>query len=87
MNPRRASLVLVPLAVAASHTGCKKEEIVQSEAGAEQVQTTATTPVAKLDAIPRKDFNRLAAELALPIFWSEDKNKNNAVDPDELVLY
>ncbi len=41
----------------------------------------------KLDKISRADFNRLAAELALPLFWAEDKNKDNAIDPDELAVY
>src|SRR6185369_13490519 len=41
-------------------------------------------PPPKLDAIPRLDFNRIAAELALPIFWITDKNGSGAVDPDEV---
>ncbi len=36
------------------------------------------------NAVPRSDFNRIAADLALPLFWVEDKNKNAAVDPDEV---
>ena len=35
-------------------------------------------------AVPRTDFNRIAAELALPLFWVEDKNNNSTVDPDEV---
>ncbi len=75
------------LVVAVTLSFACKEKVVQSEADSAAVQTTATAPVAKLDAIPRKDFNRLASELALPIFWSEDANKNNALDADELVVY
>ncbi|MFS8070893.1 MAG: hypothetical protein ACMG6S_31385, partial [Byssovorax sp.] len=41
-------------------------------------------PPAKLDAIPRLQLNRLAAELALPLFWTADSNGNGAVDPDEV---
>lgn len=41
----------------------------------------------KLDKLPRSDFNRLAAELALPLFWSEDKNKDGVLDTDELAVY
>jgi hypothetical protein len=41
----------------------------------------------KLDAVPRKDFNRVAAELALPLFWIEDKNHDGALDPDELGVF
>lgn len=35
----------------------------------------------------RTDFNRYAAELALPLFWSEDWKGNKAIDPDEVVVY
>ena len=41
----------------------------------------------KLEKVTRADFNRLAAELALPIFWIADKNKDGAIDPDELAVY
>ena len=44
-------------------------------------------PKPKLDKVPRADFNRLASELALPLFWSQDKNKDNTLDPDELAVY
>jgi hypothetical protein len=37
--------------------------------------------------VTRIDFNRLAAELALPIFWSQDKNKDGVLDADELAVY
>lgn len=37
--------------------------------------------------VPRADFNRIAAELALPIFWTEDKNANGAIDTDEVATY
>ncbi len=42
--------------------------------------------VAKLDRIPRIEFNRLAAERALPIFWISDANNDGALDPAELAL-
>jgi hypothetical protein len=41
-------------------------------------------PVA-YDRIARADFNRRAAEQALPLFWRADANGNKAIDPDELV--
>lgn len=41
----------------------------------------------KMDKLTRGEFNRLAAELAQPIFWSEDKNKDGSLDPDELAVY
>jgi hypothetical protein len=41
----------------------------------------------KLDKLTRADFNRIAAELALPIFWVADTNKDSALDGDELAVY
>lgn len=35
----------------------------------------------------REEFNRIAAELALPLFWIEDKNKDVVIDPSELAVY
>jgi hypothetical protein len=55
---------------------------------ASDAQAAAAKPAGvKLDKVTRADFNRLAAELAEPIFWSEDKNKDGALDPDELAVY
>jgi hypothetical protein len=51
-------------------------------------QVVAARPVGvKLDKLTRADFNRLAAELALPLFWSADTNKDSTLDPDELAVY
>src|SRR5262245_41419764 len=49
--------------------------------------TQAVQQAAKYDRVPRLDFNRIAAELALPIFWVADKNNDNALSPDELATY
>ncbi len=35
-------------------------------------------------SVPRKDLNRLAQELALPLYWSADQNGNGRLDPSEL---
>ena len=45
------------------------------------------TPVVgvKYDRIDRLDFNRRAAEHALPLFWRADPDHDGAIDPDELV--
>ncbi|WP_437563959.1 hypothetical protein [Sorangium sp. So ce542] len=34
--------------------------------------------------IPRLDFNRIAVELDLPLFWIADRNSSGAVEPDEV---
>jgi hypothetical protein len=44
-------------------------------------------PAGRFDRVPRAELNRLAAEVALPIFWTEDRNRNGALDPDELAVY
>ena len=40
----------------------------------------------KFNAIERLEFNRLAAEQFLPIFWREDTNKDGALQPNELAI-
>jgi hypothetical protein len=44
--------------------------------------TAAAAP--KLDAVPRLELNRIAAELDLPLFWIADANGNGAIDADEV---
>lgn len=36
--------------------------------------------------VPRKELNRLAVELALPLYWIADQNQNGALDPSELAV-
>ncbi len=60
-----------------------------ADAGATDATSDAkgpSTDMVKVD-VTRADFNRLAAELAFPLFWSEDTNKNGAVDAAELAVY
>jgi hypothetical protein len=47
----------------------------------------APAPVSPgFDRIARKEFNRRAVELELPIFWRHDENSDGAVDPNELAV-
>ena len=48
--------------------------------------TTTTAPAARFDAIPRLEFNRRAAELALPFFWIRDDNANKTLEPAEFAV-
>lgn len=41
-------------------------------------------PAAAAAAPSRADFNRLAVDLDLPVFWVDDANKNGAPDADEV---
>lgn len=58
-----------------------------SAASAAPVASAAPAAEApKLDAIPRLEFNRIAAELALPLFWIADENSSGSIDPGELAV-
>jgi len=56
----------------------------QPSALPEPIRPVAAPAPAKLDAIPRLQLNRLAAELDLPLFWIADTNGNGALDPEEV---
>jgi hypothetical protein len=61
----------------------------QPEADPLQAAAPAAPPPAaaaqtRFDAIPRLEWNRLAVELALPLFWIDDKNGSGAVEPEEI---
>lgn len=49
-----------------------------------QAQKPTPPPPPKLDRVPRMELNRIAAELALPIFWVVDADGDGAVDTTEL---
>jgi hypothetical protein len=54
-----------------------------------QKPTAASQPAsapAALDRVPREEFNRLAAELNLPLFWVADANENNSLEPAEVAV-
>ena len=38
------------------------------------------------DRIPRLDFNRLAVEHNLPLFWRADANLDGSLQPNELAI-
>ncbi len=51
----------------------------------ETATTLALGPTAtSFAALPRGEFNRLAAEQDLPLYWRVDADKDGALDPDEL---
>jgi len=39
-----------------------------------------------LNRVSRADFNRIAAEQYLPVYWTQDKNQNGTLDADELQI-
>lgn len=59
---------------------------VETAAAPPPTQEAPALPPPKLDTIPRLEWNRLAAELDLPLFWIADTNGSGAIDPDELAV-
>jgi hypothetical protein len=41
----------------------------------------------KLDKLTRSEFNRIAPELGVPLFWISDNDKNNVLETPELAIY
>jgi hypothetical protein len=76
---------IVLLLCSAAVVACDKDKPAKPE----PTQVTSASPVngTKLDKLTRAEFNKLAPELAAPLFWTEDKNKNGALEPDELAIY
>lgn len=64
--------------VTTSLAGCASDSAAKAEMPAEKA-----TLVRALD---RASFNRIAAELNLPLFWRGDDNENGAIDPAELAV-
>lgn len=54
-------------------------------AGCHRNEPAGTAPAAHA-SMDRTAFNKRAVELFLPLFWAEDANHNNALDPDELAV-
>ena len=84
---KRPVLVLALLPFFAA--GCEKKDAAPTPvpSASAELPPTARLATAKLDKVTRTEFNRLAAEVGIPLFWIEDKNKNNGLDPDELAVY
>ena len=50
------------------------------------VTSNAVDAPRNYNSIERLEFNRVAAEHFLPLFWREDSNKDDAIQPDELAV-
>lgn len=79
---RAVPLVILALGAAA----CEPAPPVAPVPGPEAPPPPVTSaPPPRLDKIPRADFNRIAAELDLPLFWIGDEG-GGALDPNELAV-
>ncbi|MFO0760499.1 MAG: hypothetical protein U0359_28725 [Byssovorax sp.] len=54
-----------------------------SPAVSASVAQAPAAPPPKLDQIPRLEWNRIAAQLDLPLFWIDDTKNPGFIDPDE----
>jgi len=88
--------LLLTAAAALALTACAHSEPlppVQASSPTAPAKVAATAPAApavpapKLDVVSRTDFNKLAADLALPLFWRADANQDGTVDPAEVAIY
>lgn len=81
----------VTLALALGAAACEPEQPVvpvqtsAPEAPTAQAAQAPAEPPPRLDKVPRADFNRIAAELNLPLFWIADEG-GGALDPAELAV-
>jgi len=100
MKPARRIATCLPFVLAATAvlataftTGCEEKPPVSPPPvppPPSVVAPPATTPPAptppSTSAVPRKEWNRLAVELSLPLYWIADTNGNGALDPNELAV-
>ena len=87
MTPRRCSILLaLPLAAACGGAPSSPPNAA-SEPPEETAPSAPPAAPAGLAGLARADFNRAAAELALPLFWSSDADGDGALDPGELAVY
>ncbi len=85
-SPSLAALLALPLLAACGSTlpdALAPQPVPQPPAPV-PVAAPAPPPAPKLDRVPRLEWNRIAVELALPVFWVADGNKNGAIEADEV---
>ena len=82
MRVRSLALVLAPLVALA----CKQESgPTPAPSATASAQPTASAKPKAHAALDRETVNRVAVRLNLPLYWVADRNKNGAIDPDEVV--
>lgn len=86
---RRSSLLALSAVVALAACDETKPAPVASSSAPLTSASSAASAAPKapdLKAVPRLDFNRIAAELFLPLFWIDDADKSGAIEPSELAV-
>ena len=78
MSPvSRISILIATVTICAC--GAPSKQVPKAEGAAAEA-----TPA--YNQISREAFNRAAAELFLPLFWSQDSDSDGTLDPDELAI-
>jgi hypothetical protein len=77
---------MVAVLACAALFACNGSAPPATQQAAQPAAPATPPPAPKLDRVKRLEFNRLAQELYLPIFWVEDKDNNGAISPDELAV-
>jgi hypothetical protein len=70
-------LLVVPFALA-----CKRKE--EPKPRVQPDDKGSAVPQRTYNAIPRADFNRIAVQQNIPVYWIEDANNNKALDASEV---
>ena len=66
---------------------CRKPTVPPPAKPAVRNEAPVAAPAAPhFDRLTRSEFNRLAAETFLPLFWVDDSDHDAAVDANELVV-
>lgn len=76
----RAVPVLVAVLVAL--TACKRKEEPTPRKGTGSGSAGVIDPKAR-NVVSRAEFNRLAVQLDLPVYWIADANNNSTIEPEE----
>jgi hypothetical protein len=87
-----AAALLLPVVLSTSF-GCATKDTPTPTPPTTTTPATATStaqrpaaPPPDLASLPRLQFNRRAAEEALPLFWIDDRNGDGTLQPDELAV-
>jgi hypothetical protein len=80
-----SSLVIPTIVLAAVGCGPEPRPAEPVPTPPPAASQAAPTPL-RYDQVPREELNRLAAKLALPLFWASDANGNGAIDGPEIAV-
>jgi hypothetical protein len=93
---RRLATIVLPLASVLAAAACEDKPPVAPPLPPTPPPTVASSAppppaapapvVVDTSNVPRKEWNRLAVELDMPLYWSLDTDANGKLDPAELAV-